>query len=111
MSFVLTKKIKEVDWLVTVNVPVDGGKTEDHEFTARFKLLSDDDYNKAVQEAASDTDLISKILIGWEGLIDDDGKAVKYSKKTLKDLCKFPFVRNSIVRAYTQAIQGIAAKN
>lgn len=111
MSFRLVKSLKEVDWPVTVNVPVNGGKTEQHEFTAKFKLMSQEEYDKALQGTKNDTSFIAKFLIGWSGLLDDDDKEVPFSKEALKNLCGLPFVRVAIVKAYNQAITGQAAKN
>jgi hypothetical protein len=110
MAFKIVKQL-EIDWPVPVNVPTSGGKTELHTFTAKFKIMGNEYFEKAQQKAKDDIDLISKLITGWDGVLDDNDKPVKYSKKALSELCSLPFVRIAIIKAYTEALNGAEAKN
>ncbi|QSX32456.1 hypothetical protein JYB87_11830 [Shewanella avicenniae] len=109
--FKLVDRITGLCWPVTVRVPVNGGKVEEQEFTAVFNLLSQDEYEQALQSAKDDAEFISKFMTNWEGLVDDQGKEVKFTVAKLRKACGYPFFRQAIIKAYNEAVQGAAAKN
>lgn len=109
--FKLQKRITGLKWPVTVRVPVDGGKIEEQEFTGVFNILTQDEYQNALQTAADDAEFISKFMTNWEGLVDDSGKDTKFTIAKLRQACGFPFFRQAVIKAYNEAAQGAAAKN
>ncbi|MDI3259473.1 MAG: hypothetical protein QJR02_07230 [Sinobacteraceae bacterium] len=76
---------------VTVLVPQDLGKSERCEFTVEFKRLTVSEYRALVADtvtgAAADEDidqrLLSAVIIGWDGLLDDAGQPVPFSAENL----------------------------
>lgn len=111
MAFKLVKQLKKVEWPVRVNVPVDGGKTEEKEFTGIFKLLPQAEYDANAKTKKSDADFISEILVGWKGLLDDDDKEIEFSPDVIRQLCEYPFTRIAIFKAYNEVVTGIEVKN
>ncbi len=111
MPFVLTKQIKTISWPVKVSIPANGGSVETHEFTGHLKLLPQAEVDKLITSRTPDFEAISKILVDWEGVQDDDGEEVKFTKARLKSACELPNFRAAVVRAYVNAISGIPEKN
>jgi hypothetical protein len=108
--FKLAKTIT-LDWPVRVSAPTNGGSVENHEFTGRFKILPNSEYQELMKTAKSDAEVIKQFLIGWEGLTDEDGNALDFDPAIIDELCEYPFIRNAIFRAYSEACAGAAVKN
>lgn len=95
----------EALWPVTVQVPVDGGKTEDQEFTVKFRLLSDEEFEAAQQDPEPAKALMRRAV----SEIVDAGEAV--TAELLEKLLSRGYVRLALNKAYGQFSMGIAAKN
>ena len=108
MAFVL-KKVSSYKWPVTVQIPVDGGKFKKETFTAVFKKMSRSTFADLAEQ--SEEALISEILGGWEGVKDEDGDEVPYSKAAQADLCDDPYVLRGLIDAYSESLGGAPAKN
>ena len=108
MSFVL-KKVSSYKWPVSVDVPVDGGKFKKETFTAVFKKMSRSAFNDLIEQG--DDALIGEIVEGWEGIKDEDGDEVLYSKETRVELFDDPYVLRAVISAYTESLLGAQAKN
>lgn len=109
--FKLVDKIEGLRWPVSVPVPQNDGVVERQEFTAIFTILQQQDYEKFLQNCADDSEFISKFMTGWEGIVDEEGKAIPFTKARLTKACKWPNFRTAILRSYTEAAQGVATKN
>jgi hypothetical protein len=98
-------------WPVTVEMATDGGKFEKHTFDGEFRRLNVDEL-----QTLSDTDdtggsACRKILVGWKGVVDDNGEEVPFSETALEQLLKLPSVRMAIMLAFRASLQGAARKN
>lgn len=107
MGFKLHKGPITAETTVTIHHPADGEST----FTAKFRLLKHSEYQKLIQAKKDDQQVINELVIGWSGILNDEGNEVPFSKETLKELCEYSFVRTGIMRAYTDLHVGFAAKN
>lgn len=108
MPFVL-KKVSSYKWPVAVEVPVDGGRFKKETFTAVFKKMSRATFSDLAEQ--SEDDLIAEILVGWEGVKDEDGEEVPYSKAAQAELCDDPYVLRALINAYSESLGGAPAKN
>ena len=110
MAFV-RKKVKTFKWPVEVEEPSNTkpGKFEKSEFTAIFKRVKMSEL-EGVTDAES-ASLLKKVLVGWEGIKDEDGKDVAYSDKTRSQLFDDPYVLRAVINAYTESLLGAQAKN
>ena len=108
MAFVL-KKVSSYKWPVSVDVPVDGGKFKKETFTAVFKKMSRSRFQDLVEQG--EDALIGEILEGWEGIKDEEGEAVPYSKSAQAELCDDPYVLRALINAYSDSLGGAPAKN
>ncbi len=57
---------ESVVWPVSVNIPADGGALEEHNFFARFKRLSEKEFDAAAKEGQ--TPLLKTVVLEWEKL-------------------------------------------
>lgn len=113
MAFKLVQHL-EITWPVNVEQPVNGGKVERSEFTAKFKVLTDSEFEKLANKAKTDVELVNGFLIGWSGLVDESDQEIPYTAANTKALLGFPFVKNAIMKSYNSARAGIgepATKN
>lgn len=106
--------IKQSDtfkWPVVVELPADGGKTVKHTFDAEFKRLGKaelkDIYASLTDESADD--VIRRVLVGWSG-VNDGADAVPFSDAALAQLLDIPTVSGAILKAYSTAVSGEAAR-
>ena len=102
-------KIKRKDsvvWPVSVNVPADGGNLEEHHFFARFKRLSEKEFDAAAKEGQ--TLLLKAVLLeageaetSLDSLTDDDKV----------ELLSDTNYRVGLYNAYLKMDAGVAEKN
>lgn len=101
-------------WPVTVELPTDGGKTEKATFDAEFKRLTQsrvDEIRQAVERGEMrDADLAREALVGWSGVVDENGQ-VPYSEKARDQLLDIPMVSTAIVMALLNSLSGARRKN
>jgi hypothetical protein len=62
-------------------------------------------------EKVTDTEVAREILSGWAGIIDDAGKDIPFSQKTLEQILDIPTLSGSVVLAYFKATAGVKEKN
>ena len=89
---------KTITWPVKVDVPSDGGKITQFEFTGIFKRLSDDEREALVADAAlpaedvtpgpnawkaASVDNILKLMTGWKSVVDEDKQPIEFSRENL----------------------------
>lgn len=101
----------EADWPVRVNVPQDGGGVQVEEFTARFRILTKEDFEVIAQGAAprlikGDPDGYNTWRMCLVGLKDEE-----LTSELMEAMMAAPYARQAIITAYQQFSQGIAVKN
>lgn len=87
---------------VTIFVPIDGGHKEES-FSATFRVLDIDDVT-ALGTLSEQSDVLSRALVGFADVIDDEGNAVAYSDEMRDRLIATPYVRIGLLTAYSQAL-------
>ena len=100
MAFV-RKKVKTFKWPVEVQEPSESkpGKFEKSEFTAIFKRVK-----LSELEGISETEgvsMLKKVLVGWEGIADEDGDPVEFSTLELESLADDVDWLKAVLSAYT----------
>lgn len=126
MAFVI-KQSDSYSWPITFEIPVDGGRHEKQTFDAELKRLPQSrivEIQEAVQKRLSaiqrdeetadmitDHEIANEILIGWNGINDEDGTAVPFSERSKTQLLEIPTVTAAIVRAYFDSLSGARRKN
>ena len=110
MAFV-RKKVKTFKWPVTVTEPSSDkpGKFEESTFTAVFKRVKMSELEKIAETGGYD--FISSVLVGWEGIEDEDGSELAFSKDALKDLSDEADWTRAVLSAYTATYAEAEAKN
>jgi len=100
---------KEILWPVTINLPIDGGKTETVSCEAKFKILPQDEFNKLANKG--DAQILKVACIGWDGVADESDKPLEFTPENVTSLLQIPYVRQGFLQAYLDASSGIAVKN
>lgn len=101
-------------WPVTVELPAEtGGIYEKHTFDGMFKRLPQERLDAIFGKTSDDNDttVISEVLVGWEGVVGDDGQPVPFSPSNLRQLLQVQGVRAAIVAAWLQSLVGAKQKN
>lgn len=104
----------EYTWPVEINLPADGGRTEKATFDAKFKRMTQSRMEE-IRAAADrgelrDADLAREALIGWSGVIDENGE-VPFSEAARDRLLDVPMVASAIVLALLSSVSGARRKN
>ena len=100
------KPTNSFKWNVEVREPVDG-RYNVYKFKAEFKLLSAEDQQDA--QARGDADFLRVVLIGWEGIQDEDGNELVFSEIARESLIAHVPSRFATVQAYFSAVSGKAS--
>lgn len=70
------------------------------------------DWLQSAGSGASDIDLLSQVVIGWDGVNDDAGTAVPFGRDALAALLDaYPAAAGEIVSAYVRGLTESRAKN
>tara|TARA_B100001094_G_scaffold197687_1_gene191814 strand:+ start:9010 stop:9354 length:345 start_codon:yes stop_codon:yes gene_type:complete len=114
MSFVL-KQGNSYKWPVVHDMPVDGGKHERHTFDAEFKRITQSRIRQMGEQIdnneITESELVTEVLLGWDGINDDDGNPIKFSQKALDQVIDVPMLATSISKAFFDSIAGAKRKN
>ncbi|MGK7664259.1 MULTISPECIES: hypothetical protein [unclassified Marinovum] len=107
------KVVKNPTFTATVKIsaPTEGGFS-DGSFTGRFRALSvsdAEDFNLLTAEGTAD--YLRTILIGWDGVVGDDGEPVSFNDASRDQLLDIPFVRVAILNTYNSAMMGAKRGN
>ena len=108
MAFI-RKKVKTFKWPVIVEEPTDGGVFEDSKFDAVFKRVPRSEFQKLADKG--DFELLKAVLTGWEGIEDEDGKAVPFSQAMMKEFSDDPYWIRGVLKAYTETFEGARLGN
>jgi hypothetical protein len=116
MTFVL-KQSTSYTWPIKLVIPVDGGRKETHTFDGVFKrlpqsridevlsLARDVERGRAEADEVEDQSLAREILIGWSGVVDDDGEDVPFSESSMKQLLEIPTVAGQVIKQFFESIK------
>lgn len=125
MAFIL-KQSDSYRWPVSFKLPIDGGKREKQTFEAEFRRLPQSRITqiqaevqklmKAVEagehpDGISDISVAQEVLVGWSGVIDEDGEEVPFSKTSRDALLDLPTVAASIIQCYFESLVDSKTKN
>jgi hypothetical protein len=126
VAFVLKQSSSYV-WPVTVKLPISGGKFEKQTFDAEFKRLpqarinkiqievqariKSSERNEATDDSISDQTIAEELLIGWSGVLDEDGDEVPFSESMKQQLLDIPTMATAIIVAYFDSLTGTKTKN
>ena len=87
MAFV-RKKTKVYPWPVEIKTPSETkiGEFDTTSFTGKFIRLSRSELDGF--ESASEYDALKKVLVGWIDVNEEDGTAIEFNDKTLKEFAE-----------------------
>ena len=105
MKLRIVKKT-HVIWPVTVNIPLDGGMVQQEEFFARFKRLSEEEFEALSKKGQTE---ILKASVKAVGETEADIEELKDTD--LKELLTDTNYRVGLYRAYLNMDAGVAEKN
>lgn len=109
MAFVISKN-RRINWPVTIDMPVDGGETEQHSCSATFEILDQDEYDSLM---GNDVKFCQRVIVGFgDDIQGEDGKPLPYNDENKSMLVKSAaYIRMGFINAYHEAATGITAKN
>lgn len=102
------RKVSSYEWPVKVQIP-DNGRFREETFTGVFKKLSRSAFNDLLEQG--DDALVQEILVGWKGIVDDDGEPIEFSHGMLREFSDDPHFLRGLINSFSDSITGAAAKN
>ena len=97
-----------VKWPVDFEIETEDGLVS-ASFTAKFKIIEDEKIE--LYQASGDTALIDKVLMGWEGIEDEEGNELPFNADNLKAMTKYAHRRVQIIIAFYDCFANCARKN
>ena len=67
--------------------------------------------NEATDDSISDQTIAEELLIGWSGVLDEDGDEVPFSESMKQQLLDIPTMATAIIVAYFDSLTGTKTKN
>tara|TARA_Y100000401_G_scaffold59642_1_gene47323 strand:+ start:743 stop:1087 length:345 start_codon:yes stop_codon:yes gene_type:complete len=114
MPFVL-KKSNTFKWPITVEMSVDGGTWERMTFDIEYKDLTQSRIREIAELSEegtlSEIDLAKEMMVGWAGVVDEEGNEIPFSMAGRDEMLEFPMLAGEIVKTYMEAKQGAKRKN
>lgn len=98
-------------WPVTVFVPSDGGQFEKATFDAEFKRMTLDELQAMAEDDLDGKRTTSTILLGWKGVVGDDGEEIPFSETARDDMLAWSFVRTAVLNAFRESLVAAPRKN
>ena len=95
----------EVEWPVTINQPMNGGGTEAHQITARFRILSDEEAQKLISSPPAE-DPLAFFRATFVGLAEAHGEL---TPEMFTQILSRPYARQGVLMAYFRCAQGAAS--
>ncbi|HEX5486497.1 MAG TPA: hypothetical protein VFX23_10925 [Limnobacter sp.] len=101
---------------VVVEIPTDGGRFDKFTFDAEFARLDRKSFNALIEEHRTgnktDEDLISKVLVGWKGIKDDDDNDLPFSESGKEIVFNAaPQVLPALVKTFFGSLASVREKN
>jgi hypothetical protein len=103
-------------WPCKISVPLDGGKFEEQELKALFRVLPMSRVAEVLKPSVAslgqsgDVLLLKECLAGFEDLQDSSGARVP-DDKAIPAMLEIPYVVIGLVRGYYDMVQGRLPKN
>lgn len=121
MKFVLTESYV-YDWPVKALVPDPSkpGAMLEQELVVKFAAMSRDEAKRLdaeiaalpeTEQVARQDDVLRRVLVGWEGVVDSEDRRVPFAQETLDIALQFPWFRSACYRAYADSLRGAVAGN
>jgi hypothetical protein len=101
---------RTVKWPVTIQVPQDGGGSRPSKITCEYELLPQAELDDLLA-ASGDAAFLRQVVLGIDGLADEDGQTLAYSDEIAGQLFQIVYARNAIMSGYFEALAGGRAKN
>ena len=110
MAFV-RKKTKVFPWPVKIQRPSEDipGEFEKFEFIGKFVRLSRPELDKFEEE--DEFSALSKILVGWEDINEEDGSPITFNKVALKEFSEDVDFVKGVLDAFREFYGNAQAKN
>ncbi|WP_243033012.1 hypothetical protein [Vibrio cincinnatiensis] len=94
-------------WPATVELPSDGGEIQKEKITLDLLILDTEENARLLR---GDEAALKKVIKGWSGIGNEDGKAMEFNDENVSLLIKNQFFVIALLRAYQQASNGQAAE-
>ena len=102
------RKVSSYEWPVKVEVP-EKGRFKEETFTAIFRKVSRSQFNSLIEEG--DEALVDHILLGWKGVVDDDGDEIEFCDSIKAELVDDPLFLRGLITAFSDSVLGAQVKN
>lgn len=98
-----------VSWPVKIRIEPVNGDPVDAEFNAHFRVLPDPEVDTLSK--SGDMALLDRVLIGWDGVVDDAGEPIEFSDLGKAYFCSFASIRVVLIESYFKSLAEAARKN
>lgn len=92
-------------WAVKVQIPGNNAFQESS-FTAEFKIIPQSRIDSITKKDDEAADLLDEILLGWDGVMDENNQPILFTPETKAALIDIPYIRMAIIRAFFSSIAG-----
>ena len=106
-------KDKKVWWPVKVRIPVDGGKYQEQEFEAQFRIIGQSEV-EGFAPAQANRRTIEEALVDTRGIradADANSQDLPFDADLKAALLEQPHILGGLTSAYIEAIAGRRSKN
>ena len=85
-----------------VVVPLEDGGTTEAEMVMLLRCLPTVEFAELREKTERDPDILAHIVGGWEGIEDENGDPLPFTKENLNRLTQLPYIAVGIYAAYNE---------
>lgn len=94
---------------IVVETPNDNGKFDKSDFMAEFTRVSFDDLDEL--RKLPQKEVLEKVLVGWSGLLDENGEAVNFNPLNMVIILQIPQAFTALYEGFWSSIFKAKEKN
>lgn len=100
--------VRKVMWPCLIHIPKDGGSVQKAQCDLEFEILPQDEHDEFI---AARGDLLARTLIGWSGVMQEDGKTpLEFNEETKASFLRISYARVAALKSYYEAASGARAE-
>lgn len=94
---------------IVVSMPGNNGKRETEKFMAEFKHVGTDRLDEL--RSIPHREVLNEVLVGWSGMIDDNGDEVPFNEVNRKIVYDIPQALDALIKGFWTSIFGASKGN
>jgi hypothetical protein len=94
---------------IEVQIVAESGKVDKHKLKITFKRCTNDELDELKHKP--NRDVMKEVVVGWSGVIDDDGAAVPFDEENFERFMQIPAASIAVIKGFWESHHIAREKN